>query len=103
MCSSASPVSSLERLKADSVLKAAMARAPAAASSVIRVASLMLSRNGQAEFEEILSKLSDMLPSSTPHRVLVSNAWLILATFKVRNFKPFTFRNHSVLLYNNTL
>ena len=74
----------MERLKADSALKEAMAKAPAAASSVIKIGSLMLSTDGQEEFEEILSRLSEILPLSTPHRVLVSNAWLLLATFKVR-------------------
>ena len=81
-CASDFSLSSVERLKADSALKVAMARAPAAASSVVRVRGLMLNTDGQTEFEEILSKLSEILSKSTPHRVLVSNAWLLLATFK---------------------
>ena len=56
-----------------------MAKAP---SSVIKIGSLMLSTDGQEEFEEILSRLSEILPLSTPHRVLVSNAWFLLTTFK---------------------
>lgn len=78
-----SALSPLERLKADHALKQAMARASAAASSVIQARSLMLNNDGQRELEEILSKMSELLPQSCPHRVLVSNAWLLLATFKV--------------------
>ena len=43
-----------------------MAKAPAAASIVIKIGSLMLSTDGQEEFEEILSRLSEILPLSTP-------------------------------------
>ena len=63
-CASGSPVCSVERLKADSALKVAMAKAPAATSSVIKIGSFMLNTNGQEEFEEILSRLSEIIHST---------------------------------------
>lgn len=76
--SSDATVSVLDQMEADKRLKAACVKAQTAVSLATQ-----LELNDEVGLRQILEKLQELLPASTPQRLYISYGWLIQCTKQV--------------------